>query len=344
MLLPLLLVMVAGVAASPDPITIMANLPGSAADYPKLPPDLAKAEPIPSTNEYFWIESACSFDKSVIDRLKFANKAAFYEAAYKDAVDIADQAGQWPQYHTEASDLYFKKGLQDLNEGKFKDEIATNLKRASKWNSKRAWFDDYIVLMCTDWDNKCNRPDADDPNGRNIGRYINHTTSWFWTQSKITCCPPFFTLRDLDEIHDLYKDKPKEEIQNEKMEFFMSSGSAMLHEMMHTTAITQFQEKNGRRNVIDRNMPVGRARVYGPRLVSKVAGDNRELRLTPEETTTNADSYAVFASCNILQTPSYLRTLPSSLQNSDPRKKYICFESHSWPLWQHCNHSRRLSR
>ncbi|KAF2420215.1 hypothetical protein EJ08DRAFT_30837 [Tothia fuscella] len=157
-------------------------------------------------------------------------------------------------------------------------------------------FDDYIIIMCTDWDNKCGKPNADDPRGRPIACYTNHTTSWWWTQSKITCCPPFFGLRDVQEIHDFYKAKPKKEIQNEKMEFFMSSGSAFLHEMMHIDAITQFMQKNGRRKIIDRKMKTGRARIYGPRNVARSAGDDENHGLPPETTTTNADSYAVFAS------------------------------------------------
>ena len=47
-------------------------------------------------------------------------------------------------------------------------------------------------------------------------------------------------MSDIAEIHDQNVGKSREEIQDTKLGFFMTAGSALLHEMMHTYAITHY--------------------------------------------------------------------------------------------------------
>lgn len=78
--------------------------------YPAVPAIATNETPI-NGNRYFAISQECYSDTKVAKG--FANKGVFYEQMYKDAQVLADSALDWPQYGTDASDLYFGKGTED---------------------------------------------------------------------------------------------------------------------------------------------------------------------------------------------------------------------------------------
>jgi hypothetical protein len=81
-------------------------------------------EPIEGTS-YFSISSECFGDKRDVDPKVWVDRAAFYKQAYKDATAIADQATKWPQYGTDASDLYMGDKTED-------SDYADNIKSMSR--------------------------------------------------------------------------------------------------------------------------------------------------------------------------------------------------------------------
>jgi hypothetical protein len=63
---------------------------------------------------------------------------------------------------------------------------------------------------------------------------VNNTADIFSSVSYISCCDPFFQLENNDER---FEDNKNEK--NLNLNYMRTSGSFLLHEMMHTTKITQ---------------------------------------------------------------------------------------------------------
>lgn len=60
---------------------------------------------------YFAVSGKCKTDTRNVDRTKWANRFDFYKQAIQDATQIAKGAEKWPQYGSDASDLYMRNGL-----------------------------------------------------------------------------------------------------------------------------------------------------------------------------------------------------------------------------------------
>jgi hypothetical protein len=62
---------------------------------------------------FFAVSGKCKTDTRNIDTTKWANRFDFYKQAIQDATQIAQGAQKWPQFGTDASDLYMRQGLGD---------------------------------------------------------------------------------------------------------------------------------------------------------------------------------------------------------------------------------------
>jgi hypothetical protein len=89
----------------------LSGQPGQATDAANQLNVSALGQPVEGTS-FFYIGNDCFNDKRNMDGTGFANRAEFYKQAYKDAIILADQAQKWPQYATDASDLYFGLGTE----------------------------------------------------------------------------------------------------------------------------------------------------------------------------------------------------------------------------------------
>lgn len=132
--------------------------------YPAKPTADADEQPIEGQS-YFSIQGACYRDTSVVDHNQgYENKGKFFEQAFKDAMILADQSLDWPQYGTDASNLYFGKGTEDE---RYSKDIHKNLEVASKWENPQWGFDNYIVLGCSGSEGQgmgdCNAKIGNDP-------------------------------------------------------------------------------------------------------------------------------------------------------------------------------------
>ena len=70
---------------------------------------------------------------------------------------------------------------------------------------------------------------------RAIACYVNNTISFVWNKSTVSCCSPFFKTSTVKEQHDNYENDP---VRQEDLRYLQTSGSYLLHEMMHTLEIT----------------------------------------------------------------------------------------------------------
>jgi hypothetical protein len=101
-------------------VTTTVSVSGQSTNAANKPDVSSFGDPIEGTS-YFYISPDCSSDKRNMDGTGFANRAEFFKQAYLDAVILADHAQKWPQYGTDASDLYF--GL-DTDKSQYVDNIA----------------------------------------------------------------------------------------------------------------------------------------------------------------------------------------------------------------------------
>ncbi|KAK0108573.1 hypothetical protein ONS95_003371 [Cadophora gregata] len=203
--------------------------------------------------------------------------ADFFKRAYHDAMIMADHATRWPEEGRDASNMYFGSGVEKTPH---KENIMTNIARASKWDNKGG-FDNYIILDCLDEWNKCSKKVGKDE--RVVTCYTINTGGGWWLKSTIYCCPPFFTMSNVEQQHDYWKDKPTSQLD---LRYMQTSGNVVIHEMLHTKQITQ-----NRPDVFDQTFCFGCRRIYGPVDVAKAAANPN---LSPTFTAYNCDSYAQF--------------------------------------------------
>jgi hypothetical protein len=179
---------------------------------------------------------------------------------------------------SDVSDLYFSQGTDTSIYAK---NISENLKAAADWDHPRLGFDPYIILSCDDNQNLCGNKIGSDP--RSIGCYVNNTANLRWTESRVTCCDPFFTLDNIDQI---FQQEKNNDPKNMALQYMRVGGSYLLHEMMHANKISQT-----RPHIIDQVFTGSTGkRIYGPADVAKAARIEDKGIIC-----TNADSYATFA-------------------------------------------------
>ncbi|QKX60476.1 uncharacterized protein TRUGW13939_07621 [Talaromyces rugulosus] len=269
--------------------------------YPAAPDPSDLGTPIEGTS-YFSIDGSCKGQSMPDDKPEFANKWEYLKQAYKDAIILADQSQDWPQYGTDASDLYFKKDVQNTI---WANNITANIKNAANWDNPKWGFDNYIVGLIM-----------------NLATvtpicFTNNTYSWFWEISTITCCPPFFTMAT---INDVPNNPHNSDPNNLDLYWMQTSGSAFLHEMMHANAITR--ERDHKNKVIDETFTEGAVRIYGPKWCAKAARIEGA-----DKTTRNPDSYAQFASAHYWQKRYGGKVpQPSSASNVEP----LFLDEYTW--------------
>ncbi|KIW24839.1 hypothetical protein, variant [Cladophialophora immunda] len=174
-------------------------------------------------------------------------------------------------------------GLGDDDRQAYALNITKNIEAAANWDHPRWGFDAYITLTCDDPFNACNGKIGDDP--RSVACYVNNTMELWGSVSCISCCGAFFTINDNKQAFDYGKAK---DITQLGLDWMRTSGSYLVHEMMHTVKITQ-----DRPHIMDQSFPGAlKRRVYGPKDCAKAARGNSGLGIT--ENTLNADSYAEF--------------------------------------------------
>ncbi|KAL5341394.1 hypothetical protein BJX70DRAFT_405980 [Aspergillus crustosus] len=71
--------------------------------------------------------------------------------------------------------------------------------------------------------------------------YTNNTVNWWWGQSWITCCDPFFNLNTIEETYENEKRNAPDDLD---LNYMQTSGNILLHEMLHTKAVTGIDHYN----------------------------------------------------------------------------------------------------
>ncbi|KIW97417.1 uncharacterized protein Z519_02810 [Cladophialophora bantiana CBS 173.52] len=217
-------------------------------------------------NSFFAIERSCKGDtRNIAHGRGFKDRRDYYVQAVKDMTAIAHSAQKWPQLGTDASDLYFGKGADD--EQYSKDIVA-------KFQGSRKLGAPTVGLRSIYHPNL------------SIGCYVNNTADLFSTISRVSCCGTFFTVPTIDEVFDEYKSADPSTLH---LDWMRTGGSYLLHELMHTTKITQT-----RPHIIDQVFDGGK-RIYGPKDCAKAAKSQSQGGVGLDITTKNADSYASFA-------------------------------------------------
>jgi hypothetical protein len=64
--------------------------------------------------------------------------------------------------------------------------------------------------------------------------YVTRESNWWWWKSSINCCAPFFQQWTNDQVFD----NNIGQSDNLDLNYMVSSGSLLLHEMMHSFEIT----------------------------------------------------------------------------------------------------------
>jgi hypothetical protein len=80
----------------------------------RIPDQLSAEYDLVEGNSFFAVERACTGDSRNIEQGRgFKDRRGYYVQAIKDMSAIAHSAEKWPQYGTDASDLYFGHGSEE---------------------------------------------------------------------------------------------------------------------------------------------------------------------------------------------------------------------------------------
>lgn len=180
------------------------------------------------------------------------------------------------------------------------ERISGNFRRVSQFKKYKPGKNEYVTVSCEDTQNLCGKM----MNGKAVGGYAWTYSGWLYYYHYITVCPAFFTLDSLSEtINEVEQDLARGSTRMASdMSWLRTAGQFFLHEMMHTRIADGGVEPH----IIDEyvaKIPDGEKPgandplAYGPKRVHQLA-----RRSVPEgggvtRSSTNADSYAILASC-----------------------------------------------
>ncbi|KAI9874732.1 MAG: hypothetical protein M1830_009343 [Pleopsidium flavum] len=224
------------------------------------------------------------YDKSCTNDKRFKLNTAFY-----DAFALANHAKGWPNIVHGSQTANYYMG-PDYISPTYQQRIADNIQRAADFFTTET--NDYITIVCNDPKNYCQRK-VQDPNNpgksipMKIGGYAWTYSILWWYYHNINMCDIFYDISTIANRLDQGPDHAND------LAWFQTSGSFVLHEMMHTRLINRADPHIGD-EFLDPDGAPGDRRAYGPKFVHRLA------RIPPgspnkggaQRSSTNADSYA----------------------------------------------------